>query len=101
MLKRKLAGVVAAGLLLGAGAVNAAGSVFPTSTNETASSAHEYRGNVGPDVNAGITRSTIPASQNETASSPHAYQRDAGPARADKMTGDTGSVFPVSYGEVA
>ena len=101
MLKQKLAGVVAAGLLLGAGAVNAADSVFPASTNETASSAHAYRGDVRPDANAAVTRSTIPASQNETASSPHAYQRDVKPGRADVKTGNTGSAFPASYSEVA
>ena len=100
MLTQKLAGVVAAGLLLGAGAVNAAGSAFPASTNETASGAHAYRGGSKADANAGITRSNIPASQNETASSPHAYQRDAEPARSDTKTGATGSVFPVSYLEV-
>lgn len=34
MLKRTLAGVVVAGLLLGAGAVNAAGSVFPNASDD-------------------------------------------------------------------
>jgi hypothetical protein len=97
MFKQKLAGVVvAAGLLLGAGAVNAAQSAIPAATNETASSPHQYQGNARIDGAAGITRSGIPASQNETAASPHAYQRNVKP-----VTPNTGSVFPVAYGEVA
>ena len=100
MIKQKFAGVVVAGLLLGAGAVNAADSVFPASTNETASSAHQFRGSVRTDATAGTTRSYIPASQNETAGSPHAFQRDASPGRADVKTGSSASVFPASYSEV-
>lgn len=101
MLNKKLAGAVVAGLLFGAGAVNAAGPSFAASTNETASSPHAYQGAVRTDATAGVARSSLPASQNETASSPHAYQRDAKPAQADVTQGNRGSAFPVSYSEVA
>ncbi|OGA46907.1 MAG: hypothetical protein A3F74_03720 [Betaproteobacteria bacterium RIFCSPLOWO2_12_FULL_62_58] len=58
MLKRKLAGVVVAGLLLGAGAVNAAESAFPGNADEgstvlpaLSTYADQHRGK--PDQSAG------------------------------------------------
>ena len=64
MLKRKLAGFVVAGLLLGAGAVNAAESVFPSNADEgiarlapLSTYADQHRGK--PDQSAG---SPFPAS---------------------------------------
>ncbi len=70
MLNRNIAGVIAAGLLLVAGGVNAAEGVFPASSNETASSPHKYQGAVKPaGTNSTIrpSRSAFPASPNETA----------------------------------
>lgn len=99
MLKQKLAGVVAVGLLLGAGAANAAGLV--ASTNETASSPHAYQASVKParTVNAGSTESIFATSQNETVSSPHPYRHDVQPGARIK-TGNMDSVFPSSPNEV-
>lgn len=101
MLKTKLAGVVVAGLLLGAGAVNAAESAFPAGTNETAATPHKYQADDRVRAPGTFTGSIVPASQNETASAPHAYQRDVRPGRTDANSRSSGSVFPASYSEVA
>lgn len=101
MLKRKLAGVVVAGLLLGIGAVSAAESGFPTSSSEVASS-DWYHGDARRmriDANAGAAEPVFPSSSSEIASRDlHEgdVQRSSFNAGA---TSAAGSVFPTSANE--
>ena len=93
MLKRKFAGVVIAGLLLGAGAANAAESVFPSSANET---------KVGlPDINiktysvpSGTVATTtgIPSNVSEVPAFPFSAQ--ARTTTTDRLERAYGSAFP-------
>jgi hypothetical protein len=104
MLKRKAAVVVGA-FLLGAGAVQAAESVFPTGSNEVSSS-EWYKG--GNDmareheavVGARTDSSPFPSSVSEV-SSPDRYEATVAPRDiGNRMTRYNGPAFPVSPGEV-
>lgn len=100
MLKRKLAGLVVAGLLLGAGAVNA-GDVFPSSANEDAS-LNWYQGDI-PRVriesNTGAAESVFPSAANEDASSLRYQGYISRPSLRAVATRSTDSVFPASVND--
>jgi hypothetical protein len=88
MLKRKLAGVVAAGLLLGAGAVNADEGSTPLPAQSTY--ADQYRGK--PVQSTG---SPFPVSHGRQYMPPQSTYADQ---YRGKLVQSTGSPFPVSHG---
>ena len=101
MFMRKLAGVVVAGLLFGAGAVNARDSVFPSSANEIASSdwyaGHYQRATNG--ATGGATQPVFPSATIEFGTGT-AYDSAALPRTTRRVIGSTGPVFPSSSNEV-
>ncbi len=103
MLNRRIAGVVVAGLLLGAGAVNAAGSAFPSAANEFPLSLYTEMGRnaTGPSK-SGATGPVFPSAAIEHGPGNSAYE----PARvrsawsiAPSIAGNQSSPFPYSVNE--
>ncbi len=97
MLKTKLAGVVAAVVLLSAGAANATQSVFPSSPNEAKPFSFPYEGMRDVRSGAGAAGTSFPSSPSEaTAHSVPAAERSI---MAERLSRTYGSVFPSSVNE--
>ena len=97
MSKLKFAGILAAGLVLAAGAANAAESAFPASVNETTPFSFAYEGMHYAQSGAVGTGTVFPSSVSEaTAFSLPAEDR---PSMAERRSRTYGSVFPSSVNE--
>ena len=113
MLQRKLVGLVVAGLLLGAGAVNAAESVFPSNADEgiarlapLSTYADQHAGAAGRrGLGAGAVNaaeSVFPSNADEGIArlaplSTHADQPAGAAGRRGKPVQSAGSPFPRAY----
>jgi len=95
MSKSKLAGVVAAVVLLSAGAASATQSVFPSSPNEAKPFSFPYDGM--RDVRSGATGSVFPSSPSEAAA--HSVPAAEKLIMSDRLSRTYGSVFPSSVNE--
>ncbi|OGA42599.1 MAG: hypothetical protein A3G24_23265 [Betaproteobacteria bacterium RIFCSPLOWO2_12_FULL_62_13] len=98
MLKRKLAGIVVAGLFFGAGAVSATETVFPSESSESTGSTVWYRSDIQkPNTEAGLGAKApvFPSESSESGSSAISYEGVAQPMGVPEgLTGATDLVFP-------
>ena len=96
MLKRKVANVVIAGLLLSAGAANAA-SVFPSSTNEVSPTGYALGIEGTMQASTGATHPVFPSAAIEQSGVRESY---VGAIRGVRPSvAGTASVFPISVNE--
>ena len=100
-MKLKIANVIVTGLLLGAGAVHAAGTAFPTSANEVTPSL--YADTIKTETlraGGGATQPVFPNAAREHAAALDFYRSVRSAGTSPSIAGGAASVFPSSAIEI-